>query len=309
MSDAISPKRSMLCIEGLKTFRAHWREWSKTAVWFFVITTMGYIVMALAMSDPAMQEIQKMNGMIKPGQSSLTPEQAAASYHVMMKMFVYALPMVLVVIVQTYVFLVFFMRKQKVFGAPQASIVGFFSWMLQYILLVLVLGAIGLVAFGIPMGLGTMLGSSIPGFVIFLVSFAGFVFFYFMALRLYPVMLLSVCKIKPLYKTSWILMKGNCWRLIGNILLLMFMLLIVWVAAVIVIAIAGVGVGFASKMFFAQTDGKTFEHGAMIFSSIMAGVALTAFNGVLWAFYCTALCIFYEKKHAADPTFVLTSTL
>lgn len=307
MSDVVvSPKRASLWREGLKTFWFNWREWSKTAVWYAVVMTVGYAVVMKGIPG-SMPDIHA-----KPGQP-ITPEQQAMLDHMANKMLMWMIPLMVVIIVKAYAFVVFFIRKQGVFGSPVATIGGFFCWLGHYIVLVLIMMGVGVVGFGVPMALLALFKSVIPAWIPVVLSVAGMIFLYFIALRLYPVIIFSVCRVESLYKTSWKLTKGTCWRLIGNMILLMLICMVFWIALAIVFAIVaavvGVGVAVFGKGAIAptavQATGAEFGYVPILIISPIMGVLITIFSGILWAFYCTAMRIFYEEKRQEDPSFVL----
>ncbi len=308
MSVANQMEKVSLWREGLRTFRVNWREWLRIAIWFAVVIGIGYGIMIKGMFAN-MPDIQT-----KPGQP-VTPEQQAILGHMMDKVFVWMAPLMLVILVKTYFFIVFFMRKQVIFGSPQATVGGFFGWLGHYVLLMIALVGVGCVALGVPMGIGFVAKGVMPASVPFILGIAGIVFLYFVMLRLYPIIILSVCNVKPLYKTSWKLTEGTCWRLIGNAILLMLICMVFWIAMIIVFAIVTAVIGFAvalvAKATIAQAAGQTTGGGpgyiVVLITSVIMGAAMTVFTGILWAFYCTAVRIFYQEKSAANPNFILTT--
>ncbi len=145
----------------------------------------------------------------------------------------------------------------------------------------------------------------------------GFGFVMFVSFRLTLVPTLAVCALTSVLKTSWKLMKGNCWRLFGNSLLLLLIVLVLWIIAMIVEKAASEILFTAMQSFYPHATpeavpGQPFlirlltpslggAYGAVgqYIKIIFDTLNLCVLTGLLRAFYCSTTRILYQEHHIA----------
>ena len=317
MGNVVKPRRASLWLEGLRLFRSHWREWSKWAAWFFVVMA----ACAALAYDPSSQEVIDKINAAKAAKRQLTPEEISAFTHMMIHTFVSAIPFVIVIVAQSYAYIVFFMRRQQpVIGTPALSTSRFFFWIWKSLQMFLIIFAAMFVLVGVPAGFGVALAKThlvvVPVAVILGLIGLGFVVLVSFRLALVPT--LAVCAMVPVLKTSWRMMKENCWRLFGNGILLSLVLLILWVVAMIVeraiAEILFVGVQSLSPSLAPETASPPQSFLARFFVPskepihvyiriVFNFLNLCVMTGFIRAFYCAAVRVLYEEQRlTATPT-------
>jgi hypothetical protein len=129
----------------------------------------------------------------------------------------------ILIVPQTYVFTVSYLRRELQTGTPEFSANNFFYWLGKAVQKFLLLLVPGLIMVSL-LSVGVIFKLVILCIFFFLLSIPVLWFVFLLTYRLILVTPLAVLRQTPVFKTSWNLTRGNWWRLFGNFVVLSFVL-------------------------------------------------------------------------------------
>jgi len=285
-----SVKKISLWRAGLQSFGRHWREWLPVAMVFFFIFALFNISM-MKFIEPLQAKMMELKG-------SKDPQAGLALFKDMApQLSVFAVAMILIMYVEHYLFLWFFMKREQLAITAKPTLRQFFC----YVAVSMQLGFALILPIGALMGVSALFMKAVPA--LFVIGGIGsFVLAIFLMIRLYFAIPLAAAKLLTPLRSSWTLTKGNVWRLLGNTLLFMLLIVVIYLGALIVSILAGLALGLVATL--ASLPVKPLID---IFFRVVLGSAFSVFIAGMSSSYASAACrILYQEKLQADPTFILT---
>lgn len=283
--------RVSLWREGLRAFTANRQEWLRLVPWFFVISAIAYFFL--------LREFGPFHAAFMEALKNYKGEELQAHLKTLPKMnHLHNLVLTFTLIVQTYFFTVFYLRRAPILAAPARSIDGFFYALMKGFLKYAAVVGLGFVAdlvLLIPLVIAQVVakknGHDMPLLLFCAVPFSLLVTWYLMTRYafVYP---LAVEGVTSSLKRSAAVTRGNILRLIGNFLALFVILLPLWIISLVI-------------TYSASSYWDNLLVTALL--AVVLGVIQIVTGGIYTAYQCAACRILYQEKKKADPTFVLTT--
>jgi hypothetical protein len=285
--NASAPEQIPLWQEGFRLFGRFWRPWLKEAAWFVLVWAGLYFSLDTFFQN----HMDELNAAVKEHKG--LPPGWAEMLFLMWSVFFLA------ILVQSYVFKIFFLKRAPITAPPVASLGGFLSYLAVYVKVALCLLVVGL-GLAASIMLARLLGNVAPVLVVKVIVgvllLAGAGVIYYIAIKLSPAFTLAAARIVSPVKTGWHLLDGNWWRVFGNVIVAVFLVALPYFAVLVV-------GGLILKTLPDLAGGSA----AVITRTLVAAVFQVVMAGIVAAFYCSLCRILYEEKRRADPSFALTT--
>jgi len=288
----IQSAKATLWLEGLRGFRRHGHEWLTWAVGFFLVVAVCNFFMLDRLQDvlPALKNLPPDP---QKGAALLAPLIAPALIWIAL--------IEVAVLVQYYVYIVFFSVRELKLGQPVLGVGRFFyalGKMLQATLIFLAVSVVFGIVFGLlkfGLGANTTAAKTASGVVQLFMQ----IVVYYLAIKYSFVYVLAVNKMRPVLTTSWNLTETNWWRLFGNGLVILFWVVLFLFA---VLAVAGVVAWSLRTVLHIPAAGPAGN----VCIAVMGALAITVITGVFTAYRCTSCRILINEKRRSDPNFAKT---
>jgi hypothetical protein len=272
---------------GLRLFNENVQEWLKWSI--------SFVFLWIPVNVLVVRYGQAMANVAKENPHNMKADIAAPFLYV-------ALIMMVLGLVQYYIFAAFFFGKKPLLGMPEFSLrtFGYTFWKTFQV---------GLVILGVVTGVGIALGvlialmtavhaiprtsgmaTLLPMAVSAILSCAGGLY---LGIRLTLTKALAVNRVQTPLKMSWHLSYGNVGRLLGNLFVVMS---IVWLP----LWLLTWAIAFGMKRGGIPGDDQA------IVNAVLTSITQTIVPGVLTSFNCVACCVLYQEKKESDPAFALT---
>ncbi|HUY69398.1 MAG TPA: hypothetical protein VMV79_08875 [Alphaproteobacteria bacterium] len=290
------PAKTSLWKEGFRLFGRHQQGWAKLGLVFFVV----------------MAVIDFLTPRLVPGQeieSAVKSHQSLPPGVVETMILVYGV-MLVVAVVQGYLFNAFFLAREPVAGSARIGGDGFLSYLRTYICLILIGVAYALaLAVLLAVGGGVALVAvklahiavpkpaiAVVNAVLIAVAAAGMIY---LVVMLMPAVALAANRIEHPIRNAWRLVRGNWWRVFGNMLLMMLLLMLAFLVLLVGAGLLVLVVSLVTKQPLLALFHMSWP--------VIQGAAQVIMGGLMVAFTCALSRILYEEKRRADPHFVLTT--
>ena len=279
--------------EGLRSFGRDWREWLPLGVVFFFL--LGIMNVVLTNFLPAFQEqIAALAAQKDPkAMAAFLLEQSPT-------ISAFSVVMILVMFIQRYVFLCFFLKREMPAEFGSANTREFFCFaskgiQLSFVIVIpaIVLGAASIIALSYAkLSLNISVGISM---------FLALILAIWLMQRLTLVMPLAAGKKAKPIKTSWNLTRGKALRLFGNMIVLGLIMMGAYLLFALVVIVLTTVLGLMSTGLVPD-----LTHWIPIFFKCVVSSALQVLiSGVALA-YMSAVCrILYEERKQIDPSFII----